>query len=377
MEYKPCVLPWPYLRPFFECVREYENNLQVQCKLCLPAEKYLSVGKGSNSNLRKHVKSMHPARVREMDRHHYISPTRERGMVSEVLYRTNTAFRVYPVRPNECIASTETDISSPSTSTDTTSSLHLSEVRSLAVPFAPQTSLEPSIQIKKEITDVSVEQESLPQRSPTPSSTTRATIASHASSPFVSYSEPVTSSPVVPPEPVYSRHFPTSEPPGIPLLVRPEPHPVTATSLLQQPEPSTTGAFFGPRKRSASPRTRPSPAEQTAEIEFESRFAQRERLGAELRKLEADERKVLAETRLLNEKTRKCEEAKRKFQAEAEFFVQEKARSVEETRKAAAKAALHREQKNFYLEQQKTEVMRRRLILLEIRKAKRELQLDR
>lgn len=50
------LLPWPYLRPYFAYVSETENNISVECKLCLPRKKILSAGKTSNSNLRKHIK---------------------------------------------------------------------------------------------------------------------------------------------------------------------------------------------------------------------------------------------------------------------------------------------------------------------------------
>lgn len=79
---------------------------------------------------------------------------------------------------------------------------------------------------------------------------------------------------------------------------------------------------------------------------------------------------------------------KRKLRAEALFFQEERRRSIaatllyeQEQRKAAAIADFHVEEKrkasakaDLFLEQHKTEVVRRRLLLLEIQKVRRELK---
>lgn len=49
------VLPWQYLRPFFEVITVKSKNIQVQCKLCMPKINVLSAGLTVSSNLRKHI----------------------------------------------------------------------------------------------------------------------------------------------------------------------------------------------------------------------------------------------------------------------------------------------------------------------------------
>lgn len=77
---------------------------------------------------------------------------------------------------------------------------------------------------------------------------------------------------------------------------------------------------------------------------------------------------------------RKLEAEERRAQAEALFYEQEKSRSValaslhqEERRRAAAKAEVLAEHRNFYVQQQKTEALRRRLMQLEVQRLKRQL----
>lgn len=149
------------------------------------------------------------------------------------------------------------------------------------------------------------------------------------------------------------------------------------------------GTFVRGRKRASTPWNTPSISDRKARIELEILLAQRRKLEAELRKAEADERKVAAETLLVTEELKKCQEEKMKLKAEAEFLVQEKKRSEEETRKAAAIAEYHQEEKRkasakadmliehkmFYIEQQKTEIVRRRMLLLEMKKMKQDLKL--
>lgn len=47
--------PWPYLKDLFEFKSAIDNNVIMQCKLCMPKERQLSAYKNSASNLRKHV----------------------------------------------------------------------------------------------------------------------------------------------------------------------------------------------------------------------------------------------------------------------------------------------------------------------------------
>ncbi|XP_064473503.1 zinc finger CCCH domain-containing protein 18-like isoform X4 [Ornithodoros turicata] len=281
--------------------------------------------------------------------------------------------KMYADSQEEYIVPTTTDPSMPSTSGTSSAdatSLRLSEVRSLADPPSSAQELL-SIQIKEEVTDEQMEQESFQQPSRSPPT------ATVTSTPLVTFPEAISeSAPILPPHPVFS----TSEPAHLPSLTEPEAQPAIAAPSLDATRPpleqtTTTGGFNRSRKRPATPWITLSATERKAKVELEILFAQRRKIEAELRKFEADERKVVAETLLLAEEMKRCEEEKKKFKAEAEFFLQEKAKSEEETKKAAAKAALLLEHKNFYVEQQKTEMVRRRMLLLEMRKMKHDLKL--
>ncbi|KAK8767047.1 hypothetical protein V5799_006180 [Amblyomma americanum] len=95
---------------------------------------------------------------------------------------------------------------------------------------------------------------------------------------------------------------------------------------------------------------------------------------ANKRKLEAEERRADAEADFYREEKKRSvalanlhREEQRKVAAVAEFH-------AEERRKSAAKAEALLEHKKLYVEQQRTEVLRRRLLQLEIRKLRRDLQ---
>lgn len=135
------------------------------------------------------------------------------------------------------------------------------------------------------------------------------------------------------------------------------------------------GSFLLGRKRTAIPLNVYSVSERKARIELELLLARKRKVEAEMKKAEADERKAVAETLLMNEEMKRCDEEKKKLKVEAEYFMQEKRKSVEETRKAAAEADLLYEQKKFYSEQQKTEAVRRRMLLLELKKLQQDLKL--
>ncbi|KAL1436021.1 hypothetical protein MTO96_010777 [Rhipicephalus appendiculatus] len=98
--------------------------------------------------------------------------------------------------------------------------------------------------------------------------------------------------------------------------------------------------------------------------------------SATKRKLEAEERRADAETEFYRQEINRSmalarlhAEEKRKIAAIADFH-------VEERRQAAAKAEMLLEHKKFYVEQQKTEVLKRRLLQLEIKRIKRNLSKD-
>ncbi|XP_077487270.1 uncharacterized protein LOC144098463 isoform X2 [Amblyomma americanum] len=114
-----------------------------------------------------------------------------------------------------------------------------------------------------------------------------------------------------------------------------------------------------------------------------------------LREAPTEELKGKYEVQLFVANKRKLEAEERRADAEADFYREEKKRSValanlhreeqrkvaavaefhaEERRKCAAKAEALLEHKKLYVEQQRTEVLRRRLLQLEIRKLRRDLQ---
>lgn len=126
--------------------------------------------------------------------------------------------------------------------------------------------------------------------------------------------------------------------------------------------------IFRKRKRTAESQDGGPVVNRKATLEMEVLLATK-------RKLEAEERRADAETEFYQEEKKRSmalvslhQEERRKMAALADFH-------VEERRKAAAKADLLLEHKNMYFEQQKTEVVRRRLLLLEIQKVRRELKL--
>ncbi|KAH6927286.1 hypothetical protein HPB50_001247 [Hyalomma asiaticum] len=133
----------------------------------------------------------------------------------------------------------------------------------------------------------------------------------------------------------------------------------------------------------------PGLSEKKARLELDILAATKRKLLAEQIKAEAEQRKAVAETLLLTEALKKYDEEKKKAMAETMFLVQERIRSEEETRRAAAMAAFHIEEKRkaaaeaemliehkkYFMEQRKTEVIKRRMLLLELRKMRRELKL--
>ncbi|KAH7947802.1 hypothetical protein HPB52_015932 [Rhipicephalus sanguineus] len=133
----------------------------------------------------------------------------------------------------------------------------------------------------------------------------------------------------------------------------------------------------------------PGLAEKKTRLELDILAATKRKLLAEQMKAEAEQRKAVAETLLLTEALKKCDEEKKKAMAETMFLVQERIRSEEETRRAAAMAAFHieekrkaaaeaemlNEHKKYFMEQRKTEVIKRRMLLLELQKMRRDLKL--
>ncbi|XP_037519923.1 uncharacterized protein LOC119396692 isoform X2 [Rhipicephalus sanguineus] len=110
-----------------------------------------------------------------------------------------------------------------------------------------------------------------------------------------------------------------------------------------------------------------------------------------------DDLKTKLDFQIFSATKRKLEAEERRADAEAEFYRQEIKRSmalaslhaeeqrkiaavadvhVEERRQAAAKVEMLLEHKKFYVEQQKTEVLKRRLLQLEIKKIKLDLSKD-
>ncbi|XP_064473522.1 uncharacterized protein LOC135388112 isoform X3 [Ornithodoros turicata] len=306
--------------------------------------------------------------------------------------------RSYAENKGEYIIPNIPDASAPSTSAalDPSSSLILSDVRSLT-DLAEDT----QIQIKEEIVEESMEEEEeehvlVSEVPPSPSSaTTSFTIppfagpsTSAATAQLLTLSESPLVQVVTNTVPMVVPSAPTDTPPMLPPVGQ-------STPQLQEPQetpvPMTTStpeARAGPksfaltRKRQATPWTPPSIADRKAKVELEL-------LQAKKKKLEAEERKAIAETQRMAEERKKFEEEQKKLRAEADFYLQERIRSAEETkkataiaeyhfeekRKASAKADMLIEHKRFYIEQQKTEIIRRKMLMFELRKMKQDLKL--
>lgn len=131
------------------------------------------------------------------------------------------------------------------------------------------------------------------------------------------------------------------------------------------------GAWFRNRKRPATDGH--DDREHGSVASWNKARLEIEVLLATKRKLEADKCRAKAEAEFYEQEKKRSmalaslhQEEKRKMAAMADFH-------VEERRRAAAKAEMLVEHRNFYVEQQKTEALRRRLIQLEIQRLKKEL----
>lgn len=147
---------------------------------------------------------------------------------------------------------------------------------------------------------------------------------------------------------------------------------VQSTSRRPDHHPSCNGVLPATAEHSRRhPFTQQPPS--STDLEKKARL-EVEVLVATKRKLEAEERRADAEAEFFREEKRRAmslialhEEECRRTTALAEFHREEK-------RKAQAKAELLLEHRRFYVEQQRTEVIRRKLVALELKKARQGLK---
>ncbi|XP_040065560.1 uncharacterized protein LOC8036239 isoform X1 [Ixodes scapularis] len=142
---------------------------------------------------------------------------------------------------------------------------------------------------------------------------------------------------------------------------------VVPQTVATPPPTATNGPFFAKNRNRRPAPYASSTQDRKSRLEIEVLLATK-------RKLEAEERRANAEAEFYLEEKRRSmalvslhQEERRKLSAITELH-------VEERRKASSKADLLQEHRNYYLEQQRTEVVRRRLLLLEIQKIKKELK---
>ncbi|KAG0412422.1 hypothetical protein HPB47_010433 [Ixodes persulcatus] len=142
---------------------------------------------------------------------------------------------------------------------------------------------------------------------------------------------------------------------------------VVPQTVATPPPTATNGPFFAKNRNRRPAPYASSTQDRKSRLEIEVLLATK-------RKLEAEERRANAEAEFYLEEKRRStalvslhQEERRKLSAITELH-------VEERRKASSKADLLQEHRNYYLEQQRTEVVRRRLLLLEIQKVKKELK---
>lgn len=145
---------------------------------------------------------------------------------------------------------------------------------------------------------------------------------------------------------------------------------VVPQTVATPPPTATNGPFFAKNRNRRPAPYASSTQDRKSRLEIEVLLATK-------RKLEAEERRANAEAEFYLEEKRRSmalvslhQEERRKLSAITELH-------VEERRKASSKADLLQEHRNYYLEQQRTEVVRRRLLLLEIQKVKKELKRQR
>ncbi|XP_025199104.1 uncharacterized protein LOC112597325 isoform X1 [Melanaphis sacchari] len=60
-------MPWPGIEKYFVCKGNRGNNFLVQCLLCKPSSKLLSVSKTSPSNLKRHIKKVHECKNNDFE----------------------------------------------------------------------------------------------------------------------------------------------------------------------------------------------------------------------------------------------------------------------------------------------------------------------
>ncbi|XP_064473517.1 uncharacterized protein LOC135388110 isoform X2 [Ornithodoros turicata] len=287
------------------------------------------------------------------------------------------------------------------------SSLMLSGVCSLAEPSTSETSAVPPIEIKEEIVD-EVMEDDCTQHIPSSHSpafvefqvspTTHVTQAI-VSDPTMFHGTPapnitVTENPMIHPISPPPQESPLPSLDVIQHTVQQSEQLSTDPSAADTPAESAPSEVFKGKKRMMLSWNH-SLSERKSKMELDILQAERKKVEADHRRSEADERKLVTETLLMTEKMQKVEEEKKKLRLESEFLTQEKKRSeeklrkmeavrdfyVEERRKSAAAADYYVEEKkkaaakaSWFVEQRKTEVLRQRLLLLEIRKLKRDLK---
>ncbi|XP_064473508.1 uncharacterized protein LOC135388109 isoform X4 [Ornithodoros turicata] len=139
-------------------------------------------------------------------------------------------------------------------------------------------------------------------------------------------------------------------------------------------------APLGTSTRTAKPlRESPALAEHKMNLEIQLLQINKRKAEAELKRLEADERKIVSKMLLIAEEMKRCDDERKKLRAQTEFFLHEKMRSQEELRKNAAITEHHLEEKrkaaasaDLLIAQKKTEVLRQRMLLLELRKMRQD-----
>ncbi|CAI6359536.1 unnamed protein product [Macrosiphum euphorbiae] len=62
---------WSLLNKYFkETLQSADgNNITFKCLLCIPKEKLISTSTSSNSNLRSHIKNVHPSQLSEFNKY--------------------------------------------------------------------------------------------------------------------------------------------------------------------------------------------------------------------------------------------------------------------------------------------------------------------
>ncbi|XP_051800990.1 uncharacterized protein LOC127537594 isoform X1 [Acanthochromis polyacanthus] len=88
--------PWPYLHSLFDCVGVKSDSFRMKCMLCTPKLVEILAYKNSPSNLRKHVKRMHPESLAKYSALTSVKRKRAAETSTQVQSTLRTQWSIFP-----------------------------------------------------------------------------------------------------------------------------------------------------------------------------------------------------------------------------------------------------------------------------------------